>query len=143
MKINTHLLRKLREEKAWSQEHLASITGLSPRTVQRIEASGKASAESRMAIASVFGVAPASLNDPGSDTPSVPDSARTATLPAPRFYEESTRRLVVYLLVCSVLIVVDFYSHGAVTWARWPLLGWGLGIALRSLSLWRHRASIA
>jgi transcriptional regulator with XRE-family HTH domain len=56
MNINTQLLKKLREDRAWSQEHLAKAAGISLRTVQRIESEGKASAESRMAIASALNV---------------------------------------------------------------------------------------
>lgn len=61
MKVNTKLIRVLREERAWSQEHLAMVAGLSARTVQRLEADGNASLESRMAIAAAFGVEPVRL----------------------------------------------------------------------------------
>jgi transcriptional regulator with XRE-family HTH domain len=59
--LNTDLIRALREERAWSQEHLAALTGLSVRTIQRFETQGKASHESRLALASAFGVPPARL----------------------------------------------------------------------------------
>ena len=42
MKIDGNLVRLMREERAWSQEHLASVAGLSTRTVQRLEADGNA-----------------------------------------------------------------------------------------------------
>ena len=61
MKIDGNLVKHLREERAWSQEHLASVAGLSTRTVQRLEADGNASAESRMAIAAAFGMEPTRL----------------------------------------------------------------------------------
>lgn len=61
MKVSTKLIKALREERAWSQEHLAMVAGLSARTVQRLEADGNASPESRMAIAAAFGVEPARL----------------------------------------------------------------------------------
>lgn len=61
MKIDGNLVKHLREERAWSQEHLASVAGLSTRTVQRLEADGNASTESRMALAAVFGMEPAKL----------------------------------------------------------------------------------
>ena len=54
MKINIELLKKLRHEKAWSQDQLADISGLSLRTIQRIEKNGNASLESKKAIASAF-----------------------------------------------------------------------------------------
>jgi transcriptional regulator with XRE-family HTH domain len=54
MQVNSQLIRSEREKRAWSQSHLASVTGLGMRTVQRIEATGSASYESVAAIASVF-----------------------------------------------------------------------------------------
>ena len=54
MKINTDFLKSLRQEKGWSQEQLATVTALSLRTIQRIEADGSCSLESRNALASVF-----------------------------------------------------------------------------------------
>jgi transcriptional regulator with XRE-family HTH domain len=50
------ILKKLRNKKNWSQEQLAEIAGLSVRTIQRIEAGGKASLESLTALASVLEV---------------------------------------------------------------------------------------
>ncbi|MDG1750179.1 MAG: helix-turn-helix transcriptional regulator [Thalassotalea sp.] len=61
MLLSTDKLKKLRNESGWSQEVLAKATGLSARTIQRIESDGKASAESTLAIASVFNLSPQSL----------------------------------------------------------------------------------
>ncbi|WP_041525018.1 helix-turn-helix transcriptional regulator [Gilvimarinus agarilyticus] len=52
--INTKLIKKLRNERAWSQEQLSSVSGLSLRTVQRIENEGRCSQESKKALASAF-----------------------------------------------------------------------------------------
>lgn len=62
MKVNSKIVRSLREERAWSQEHLAQVAGVSLRTIQRIEADGTASAETRMALASAFGVSLSALS---------------------------------------------------------------------------------
>jgi DNA-binding XRE family transcriptional regulator len=56
MKVDSCRIRSEREQRAWSQEHLASVTGLGLRTIQRIEATGAASYESVGALASVFEV---------------------------------------------------------------------------------------
>jgi DNA-binding XRE family transcriptional regulator len=56
VKLNSAGVRKLREAKSWTQEHLASAAGVSLRTIQRIESEGSASAESRLAIAAALGV---------------------------------------------------------------------------------------
>ena len=61
MFISTDKLKTVRREKGWSQEVLAKASGLSVRTIQRIEANGKASAESTLAIASVFDLSPQAL----------------------------------------------------------------------------------
>jgi transcriptional regulator with XRE-family HTH domain len=61
MKLNAGLVRKLRENRAWSQDHLAAAAGLSLRTVQRIEAEGNASLESRLSLAAALQVDAATL----------------------------------------------------------------------------------
>lgn len=50
------MIKKLRERKNWSQEQLAIMSGLSVRTIQRIESGNKASIESLKSLASVFEV---------------------------------------------------------------------------------------
>src|SRR5258708_26080543 len=50
------LIQKLRLQRGWSQEQLAELTGLSVRTIQRIERGQTPSAESLKAIAAVFEV---------------------------------------------------------------------------------------
>jgi len=62
MYTNAQLIRKLREDRAWSQEHLAAVAGLSARTIQRVEAENSASRETRMAIAAALGLDLAQLN---------------------------------------------------------------------------------
>ncbi|GAB2523789.1 helix-turn-helix transcriptional regulator [Microbulbifer agarilyticus] len=52
--IDKNLIKKLRSERAWSQEQLSSISGLSLRTVQRMENEGRCSQESKKALASAF-----------------------------------------------------------------------------------------
>lgn len=54
MKIDSSLIRSERESRGWSQEHLASVAGLSLRTIQRIENTGAASLDSAAALASVL-----------------------------------------------------------------------------------------
>jgi transcriptional regulator with XRE-family HTH domain len=56
MKIDSTLVRKFRRERAWSQEQLATVAGVSLRTIQRVEADGSGSLETNMALASALGV---------------------------------------------------------------------------------------
>ena len=69
MKINGDVVRTLREGKSWSQEHLANASGLSVRTIQRVETESVGSAETRLALA-------AALNVPVSDLMNVASPAK-------------------------------------------------------------------
>jgi transcriptional regulator with XRE-family HTH domain len=61
MRIDADRVRLERTNRAWSQEHLASVTDLGLRTIQRIESTGAASNESISAIASAFEMPVATL----------------------------------------------------------------------------------
>jgi transcriptional regulator with XRE-family HTH domain len=54
-------VKELRQERSWSQEQLADLSGLSLRTIQRIEATGKAGYGSLRALARVLGLDDAAL----------------------------------------------------------------------------------
>ncbi len=125
MNVDPQRIRQLREARAWSQEHLAEICGLSTRTIQRLETSGAASAESRLALASAFGVEAASL---------LPAAAAAATPVAPATAAGSrlTVHLLAYVVVCGGLVALDLAQHGGISWSKWPLLGWGLALLIRT-----------
>lgn len=71
MKINAEQVKKLRKERHWSQEQLATACGVNLRTIQRLENTGKASTESVRALAAVFEV------DADSLVVSTPDDVAT------------------------------------------------------------------
>ncbi|MGB1261806.1 MAG: helix-turn-helix domain-containing protein [Cognaticolwellia sp.] len=54
-------IKKLREEQKWSQDQLASMTGLNIRTIQRIENGKRASIDSIKALAAVFDVSASTI----------------------------------------------------------------------------------
>lgn len=57
MNINSALVKQLRSDKFWSQEELATASGLNLRTVQRIENEASASLQSKKALAAAFDIA--------------------------------------------------------------------------------------
>lgn len=65
MKVDSSYLKRERERRAWSQEHLAEATGLGLRTIQRIEKTGAASYESARSLAAVLGIDVAKLRVEG------------------------------------------------------------------------------
>jgi DNA-binding XRE family transcriptional regulator len=54
MKVDSTYIKAQRTRRAWSQEHLAEVSGLGLRTIQRIEKTGAASYESARSLAAVF-----------------------------------------------------------------------------------------
>jgi len=61
MSVSSEKLKKLRQYNGWSQERLAEISGLSLRTIQRIENNANASLESQLAIATALNIPPSDL----------------------------------------------------------------------------------
>jgi transcriptional regulator with XRE-family HTH domain len=78
MKLNPSLIKSLREQKAWSQEHLADASGVAVRTIQRVEAGGSASYETAQALAAVFGTEVADLQSRVAEVRSTPRWRRGA-----------------------------------------------------------------
>ena len=121
VRIDPLRIRQLRESRAWSQEHLAAISGLSVRTIQRLETQGTASPESRLALSAAFGVEPAALAE------APPAASIPPPVPAPL---RRGRHAAVFLLVCGGLLLFDLTQHSTITWSKWPLLGWGLALTI-------------
>ncbi len=61
MKINSNLIIQLRKQRAWSQQHLSDICGLSLRTIQRVENNGTGSFETLKSLAATFEMSENSL----------------------------------------------------------------------------------
>lgn len=106
MKIDAAGMKARREARGWSQEHLADVAGLSARTVQRMEAEGNASHESRMAIASALGIPPAELlfNPPADAVPALAVS--------PRALSRSIESLCLMAALLVLALLYGGYSIG-------------------------------
>jgi DNA-binding XRE family transcriptional regulator len=71
MKIASTTVRRLRTDRGWSQEQLATASGLSLRTIQRVEAEGSASMATRVCLAATFNVPLAELAEAATDAGTV------------------------------------------------------------------------
>lgn len=63
MRVNAELLLELRTARGWSQDELATASGLNLRTVQRIEATAVASLRSKRALAAALDIDIQDLDD--------------------------------------------------------------------------------
>ncbi len=61
MQVSPEKIKLFRQENSWSQELLAKASGLSLRTIQRVEKDGKASVETQLALAGAFNKSPKEL----------------------------------------------------------------------------------
>jgi len=109
MNVDRVLLKSERQKRAWSQEHLANVSGLGLRTIQRIERSGVASYESMQALAAVFSLRV-------EDLAVTPDKGQQRTSMG-----RAAAGLVATVLVATTAVI--FSSNG---WAEQVLLDVGV-----------------
>lgn len=56
-------VKQYREQFGWTQAHLAAVSGISTRTIQRIENGGECKLDTKMALASALSLLPENLDD--------------------------------------------------------------------------------
>ena len=64
MQLDKNHIRELRTSRGWTQQQLADVTGLSLRTIQRVELQGNASMETLNALCATLEVERQALNAP-------------------------------------------------------------------------------
>lgn len=131
-------IRILRLQRAWSQEQLAGIAGISARTVQRLEQGQSAALESLKALAAAFDIPVSRLRE--GQTPLAKDDAMTDSLanPAPRDPVRIFRRhLLAFTGVMSGLALINLLHSPEHPWVIYPAMGWGIPLAIKALSLRR------
>jgi transcriptional regulator with XRE-family HTH domain len=132
------LIQKLRLKRGWSQ--LADASGLSVRTIQRIEAGQPAATESLKCLAAVFEVDFATLN-PG-ETMSTSPSALAESQEKEAFrYVRKLRGFYVhlfqYVFVNLGLLAINLIFMPRHLWVFWVIGGWGIGLLGHAFSVFR------
>jgi transcriptional regulator with XRE-family HTH domain len=129
------LIQKLRLQRGWSQEQLAELSGLSVRTIQRLERGQTASVESLKALAAGFEIDFSDLKEPEMNaTMSQNISADEAlALAHVRKLKGFYIHFAQYGIIISFLAVVNYFTSPHYFWAAWPALGWGLGVLFHAL----------
>lgn len=130
------LIQKLRLQRGWSQEQLAEASGLSVRTIQRLEGGQPGSLESTKALAAVFDIDLSRLQEPAMDaqTPDVrPDEAIALAhvRKVKGFYIHLSR----YVIIIGLLAVINLVASPSYLWFVWAALGWGIGIVAHGASV--------
>jgi transcriptional regulator with XRE-family HTH domain len=129
------LIQKLRLQRGWSQEQLAELTGLSVRTIQRVERGQNPSAESLKAIAAVLDVDFGALRE-AHMTPSVNQAVsadEALALARVRKIKGFYIHLIQYVLIIGCLAVFNVVTYRGYFWVGWAASSWGLALALHGL----------
>lgn len=130
-KTDADKIKRWREERHWSQEHLAELAGIGLRTIQRIENGEQASRESLTALAAAFNVeAIALVVDPEIEATDIVQRRNVKV--------RATARLTLWVHLAA-------YALGAIVFAAvglamtngsvmlWPLLWWTVGLTAHAV----------
>lgn len=131
-------IQKLRLQHGWSQQQLAELSGLSVRTIQRIENGQTPSMESLKSLASVFEIdfqqlQPQEASMPDSSPVSTAMQAEQIALAHVRHLKRFYIHLMQYVLVIAVLAVINWVVSPERMWVVWPALGWGIALLAHAL----------
>ncbi len=130
------LIQKLRLQRGWSQQQLAELSGISVRTIQRIERGQGASAESLKSLAAVFEIDFSSLHSESNMNTSQGVSPEEAlALRQVRKLKAFYMHLAQYVIVVLFLAVINFILSPTRLWVGWVALGWGIGVLVHGLNV--------
>ena len=127
------IVHKLRLQRGWSQEQLAEFSGLSVRTIQRIEKGQKASLESLKSLAAVFELQVSDLQETAMNSAKTLSTEEQAAFKSVQNLKAFYSHLITYVVVIILLFIINFISNPDYIWAVWPALGWGIGIISHGL----------
>ena len=139
-------VQKLRLQRGWSQQQLAELSGLSVRTIQRIENGSAASTESLKSLASVFEIDFSTL----SSEPAMPDTPTPTSSPihTPSASQQEQLALLEvrklkgfylhlaqYVVVIAALCAINLLTTPHRLWFYWPALGGRIGILAHAATI--------
>lgn len=129
-------VRKLRLKRAWSQEQLAQFSGLSIRTIQRIERGQKAGLESLKSLAAVFEVElDELLKEKDMNNSDTYSDEETRIIEHVQDIKGFYSHLINYTVVVLGLFLLNFLVSPGYYWAWWAAFGWGIGVISHGLSV--------
>jgi transcriptional regulator with XRE-family HTH domain len=134
------LIQKLRLQRGWSQEQLAELSGLSVRTVQRIERGQPASLETLKALGAAFEIDFSDLKEPTMNSTSSQSTLNQNVSRDEALALRHVRKLkgfyfslMLYGMIISFLAIVNLLTYRHYLWFFWPALGWGFGLLIYGL----------
>lgn len=140
-------LQKLRMDRGWSQEQLAELSGISARTIQRIENGHNAGLDTLNSLAAAFDTDVATLTasrgENGSSMRGAVDAGAFDDIEELRDIRQVQRtrefylHLVTFGLIIPILLILNLTLSPSYLWVIWPFLGWGAGVILHWVMVFR------
>ncbi len=129
------LVKKLRLQKGWSQAELAEFSGLSIRTIQRVEKGETPGLETLKSLAAVFDIDITDFRQENKmDDKKISVDEHRAFKQVQReknFY----KHLVTYICVVGMLFIGNLLFSPGYIWAKWPAMGWGAAVAAQAVKV--------
>ena len=129
------IVRKLRLQRGWTQEHLAELMDVNVRTIQRIERGGRSSLETRAALAAVFEVDISTFEEgivEMTEITQVSSDEREA-LEFVKGIKEFYSHLAMYLVFAIVFSLSFGFENPMILWG---VIGWGIGLVIHGLNVY-------
>jgi transcriptional regulator with XRE-family HTH domain len=129
-------IQKMRLKRGWSQQQLADASGLSARTIQRIESGHAGSVESLKSIAAVFEVHFLTLTETA-----MKDETTNSLAQEKIAFKRAQRlrgyylHLLMYVVVNAGCIAINLFTTPDKLWFVGALLFWGLGLLVHTLTI--------
>jgi transcriptional regulator with XRE-family HTH domain len=127
------LIRQRRLDKGWTQSQLAEYSGLSLRTIQRIEKGQKPTVESQKALAAVFETSMSELSYNNKIDESLLTPEEFKELRHVRAIKSFFKHLLYYLAIVPFIIFIN-WSHNS-HWDFGIAIGWGWWLIFDALSV--------
>lgn len=135
-------IQKMRLKRGWSQQQLADASGLSARTIQRIESGHAGSVESLKSIAAVFEVHFLTLMETAmKDEMTKNETTNSQTAQERIAFKQAQRlrgyylHLLMYLVINAGYIGINLLTSPDKLWFFGTLLFWGLGLLVHTLTI--------
>jgi len=138
------VIQKLRLQRGWSQQQLADLSGLSVRTIQRIEQGQVASTESLKSLAAVFEIDFSTLQEPGMNTTTAPASPAAFNADEALAFAQVRKlkgfylHLAQYVVVVALLLGINLWTRPQYLWVGWVAMGWGIGVLFHGLRVFER-----
>lgn len=135
MSNTVNRIKALRLERAWSQETLAEISGLSSRTIQRIESGDQPSLETMSALAAAFEVTVSELYEEEIKATIAIDHRIEEARQRIAYEMKFFRKLIIFVVTCLCLMILNYFTFTGNYWSLWVVGIWGMVLIVRAMNI--------